>query len=107
MLEAWWCSLKHRWLYLHQLDNIATVRRLVEFYVTELSPAQRLRYHRITEARGSHVWRRPLFSFPSPPDRTSRRNARRRRLERRARPPFDAIPRDDDAGRPPGHRAVR
>jgi putative transposase len=35
MIEAWWRSLKHRWLYLHPLDNIATVRRLVEFYVTE------------------------------------------------------------------------
>jgi hypothetical protein len=28
-------SLKHRWLFLHPLDNIATVKRLVEFYVTE------------------------------------------------------------------------
>lgn len=35
MIEAWWRSLKHHWLYLHQLDNIATVRRLVEFYVQQ------------------------------------------------------------------------
>jgi transposase InsO family protein len=35
MIEAWWRSLKHSWLFLHQLDNIATVKRLVEFYVTE------------------------------------------------------------------------
>jgi transposase InsO family protein len=35
LIEAWWRSLKHRWLFLHSLDNIATVRRLVTFYVTE------------------------------------------------------------------------
>ena len=35
MIEAWWRSLKHQWLFLHSLDNIATVRRLVEFYVSE------------------------------------------------------------------------
>jgi hypothetical protein len=35
MIEAWWRSLKHQWLYLHQLDSIATVRRLVEFYVQQ------------------------------------------------------------------------
>ena len=35
MIEAWWCSLKHQWLYLHQLNSIATVRRLVAFYVQQ------------------------------------------------------------------------
>jgi putative transposase len=35
LIEAWWRALKHRWLFLHQLDNIATVKRLVDFYVTE------------------------------------------------------------------------
>jgi putative transposase len=35
LIEAWWRSLKHRWLFLHPLDNLATVNRLVEFYVTE------------------------------------------------------------------------
>lgn len=35
LIEAWWRSLKHQWLYLHQLDSIATVRRLVEFYVEQ------------------------------------------------------------------------
>jgi transposase InsO family protein len=34
MIEAWWRSLKHQWLFLHSLDNV-TVRRLVEFYVQE------------------------------------------------------------------------
>jgi len=35
MIEAWWRSLKHQWLFLHSLDSIITVRRLVEFYVQE------------------------------------------------------------------------
>jgi putative transposase len=35
MIEAWWRSLKHQWLFLHSLDSITTVRRLVEFYVHE------------------------------------------------------------------------
>ena len=35
MIEAWWRSLRHQWLYLHHLDTIATVRRLTAFYVRE------------------------------------------------------------------------
>jgi len=35
MTEAWWCSLKHQWLFLHSLDSVATIRRLVAFYVHE------------------------------------------------------------------------
>jgi transposase InsO family protein len=35
MIEAWWRSLKHQWLFLHALDSMATVRRLVAFYVDE------------------------------------------------------------------------
>ena len=35
MIEAWWRSLKHQWLFLHSLDSVPTVRRLVEFYVQE------------------------------------------------------------------------
>ena len=34
MIEAWWRSLKHQWLFLHSLD-VTTVRRLVAFYVDE------------------------------------------------------------------------
>jgi putative transposase len=37
LIEAWWPSLKHRWRFLHPLDNLATVKRLVAFYVTEHS----------------------------------------------------------------------
>jgi putative transposase len=35
IIEAWWRSLKHQWLYLHHLDSIAAVRRLTAFYVRE------------------------------------------------------------------------
>ncbi|WP_291981116.1 DDE-type integrase/transposase/recombinase [Luteitalea sp.] len=35
LIEAWWRSLKHQWLFLNALDSIATVRRLVAFYVDE------------------------------------------------------------------------
>ena len=33
MIESWWRQLKHQWLFLNTLDSIATVRKLVEFYV--------------------------------------------------------------------------
>jgi hypothetical protein len=35
MIEAWWRSLKHQWLFLHSLESVATVRQLVAFYVHE------------------------------------------------------------------------
>ena len=35
MIEAWWRSLKHQCLFLHSLDSVTTVRRLVKFYVHE------------------------------------------------------------------------
>ena len=35
MIEAWWRCLKHQWLFLHPLDSVTTVRRLVAFYVHE------------------------------------------------------------------------
>ena len=33
MIEAWWRTLKHQWLFLNTLDTPAAVRRLVAFYV--------------------------------------------------------------------------
>jgi Integrase core domain len=35
MIEAWRRSLKHQWLFFHSLDSVATVRRLMAFYVHE------------------------------------------------------------------------
>ena len=34
MIEAFWRSLKHQWLYLNSLDSVAAVRRHVSFYVS-------------------------------------------------------------------------
>jgi transposase InsO family protein len=33
MIEAFWRSLKHSWIYLHNLDNFSALGRLIEFYV--------------------------------------------------------------------------
>jgi len=35
MIEAWWRSLKHQWLYLNSLDTIERVRTLVAFFVEQ------------------------------------------------------------------------
>jgi putative transposase len=35
MIEAFWRSLKHQWLYLNSLDSIERLRALVEFYVDQ------------------------------------------------------------------------
>ncbi|MCP4901052.1 MAG: transposase family protein [bacterium] len=34
LIEAFWRSLKHSWIYLHTLDNFTALGRLIEFYVT-------------------------------------------------------------------------
>jgi transposase InsO family protein len=33
LIEAWWRTLKHQWLFLNTLDSRASVTRLVAFYV--------------------------------------------------------------------------
>jgi putative transposase len=35
MIEAFWRSLKHNWLYLHSLDSLDHLRKLVAFFVDE------------------------------------------------------------------------
>jgi transposase InsO family protein len=35
MIEAFWRSLKHQWLYINSLDSIENVRNLVEFFVEQ------------------------------------------------------------------------
>jgi putative transposase len=35
MIESWWRTLKHQWLYLNSLDTVSSLRRLVSFYVEE------------------------------------------------------------------------
>ncbi len=34
LIEAFWRSFKHSWIYLHTLDNFTALSRLIEFYVT-------------------------------------------------------------------------
>ncbi len=35
MIESWWRSLKHQWLFLNQLDSVGSLRRLVGLYVAK------------------------------------------------------------------------
>lgn len=35
MIESWWRSLKHQWLFLNQLDSAGSLRQLAGFYVEE------------------------------------------------------------------------
>ena len=35
VVEAWWRVLKHSWLFLHSLDSVSAVERLVAFYVNQ------------------------------------------------------------------------
>ena len=35
MIETWWRTIKHQWLFLHRLETVSAVRRHVEFYVAE------------------------------------------------------------------------
>ena len=35
LIESWWRVLKHQWLYLNTFDTVATVRKLVAFYVDQ------------------------------------------------------------------------
>jgi hypothetical protein len=76
MIEAWWRALKHQWLFLHSLDSVATVHRLVEFYVQEhnrvlphsafrgQTPDERYFRHRRRGARRPDVTRRRRTTGP-------------------------------------------
>jgi transposase InsO family protein len=35
MIEAWWRTLKHQWLYLHCLDDFSKLELLIRFYVAQ------------------------------------------------------------------------
>ena len=35
LIESWWRTLKHQWLYLNTLDTVARLEKLVTFYVEE------------------------------------------------------------------------
>ncbi len=38
MIEAFWLSLKHRWLFLNKLDTYNAVHKLVSFYIDQHTP---------------------------------------------------------------------
>lgn len=54
MIEAWWRSLKHNWLFLNTLDTFSRLRSLVEFYVKE---------HNSNGKRSGGVVPRPRIRF--------------------------------------------
>ena len=35
MIEAFWRSLRHQWLYLHSLDSFTQLEQLIDFYVDQ------------------------------------------------------------------------
>ena len=35
MIEAFWRSLRHQWLYLHSLESFTQLEQLIDFYVNE------------------------------------------------------------------------
>ncbi|MCH7920127.1 MAG: transposase [Planctomycetes bacterium] len=35
LIESWWRSLKHQWLFLNTLDTVSSVEKLVSFYVEQ------------------------------------------------------------------------
>ncbi len=35
LIESWWRSLKHQWLYLNTLDTLSRLEKLIAFYVDE------------------------------------------------------------------------
>ena len=75
MIEAFWSALKHRWLYLHRLDTLDAVRRLVAEYVgdhNDLIPRVELGGRTPTEAYEGR---------PAPALEDACREARARRLE--------------------------
>jgi hypothetical protein len=48
MIEAWWRSLKHQWLFLHSLDSVTTgglrLRRFADRHLTRCTPALGTRF---------------------------------------------------------------
>jgi putative transposase len=96
MIEAWWRSLKHQWLYLNHLDSLATVRKLVAFYVEQ---------HNAVMPHSAFKGQTPDEMYfgggDLVPDELAarRREALRRRLERNREVACAACPRtrDDEA----------
>lgn len=78
MIEAWWRALKHQWLFLHTLDSVAKVRRLVEFYVAEHN--QRLPHSAFRGQTPDEMYFGGGDGIPDQLD-TGKRAARQKRLD--------------------------
>ena len=78
MIEAFWRSLRHQWLYLHSLDSFAQLEQLIDFYVKE---------HNTEMPHNAFVGQTPDEVYFNQADRvrdrltTARRQARRARME--------------------------
>ena len=68
MIEAFWRSFRHAWLYLHNLDNTATLRRLIAFYV---------RAHNETVPRAAFKGQTPDEMYVGTGDAVRNRSCRR------------------------------
>jgi hypothetical protein len=73
MIEAWSRCLKHQWLFLHSLDSVTMVRRLVDFYVQEHNRV--LPHFGISRTDARRDVLRQRGRGPSRPDGTCRRRA--------------------------------
>ena len=78
LIEAWWRSLKHQWLFLSHLDNLVTLRRLIEFYVVEHN--QTIPHHAFNGQTPDEMY---IGHGTTVPDELAerRRAARRKRVE--------------------------
>jgi len=90
MIEAWFRSIKHQWLFLHQLSDLATVKKLIEFHVAE---------HNTVLPHSAFHGQTPDEKYLGqgdavPGERAAQRqDARRRRLERNQEVACSACPR--------------
>jgi transposase InsO family protein len=78
MIEAFWRSLRHQWLYLHSLESFTQLEQLIEFYVHEHNT--QMPHH----AFGGQTPDEVYFDQADRVDdrlRTARRQARRERME--------------------------
>jgi hypothetical protein len=82
MIEAWWRVLRFGWLFINQLDNIATLRRLIEFYVNEHN--QRMPHGALDGQTPDEMYFGRGATIPDELAK-KRREARRRRVEQNQR----------------------
>jgi transposase InsO family protein len=76
MIEAFWRSLRHQWLYLHSLDSFTHLERLIDFYVKE---------HNTQMPHHAFVGQTPNEVYFDQADRVGDRLTAARRHTRRAR----------------------